>query len=135
MIPAIVDQVARGQDEIALGNVKPKHDYVYAADVADALLAIAAGADRPYRVYNVGTGQEYSVEEIVAELARITGRPLRIAVAEDRVRPVDRLHLLSDRSRIGREVGWQPRYTFTGGLAELWQSRSPGGAGGSGTPS
>jgi UDP-glucose 4-epimerase len=122
VIPEIVDQMNRGQKEIALGNIKPKRDYIYAADVARALVAIAEKNERPYRVYNVGTGLEYSVEEIFQRLTAIIKRPVKIAVAENRVRQADRMHLLADRGRISHELGWQPRETLDSGLAALWQS-------------
>jgi UDP-glucose 4-epimerase len=123
VVPEIVDQVARGQDEIGLGNVKPQRDYIYVADVADALMAIASGNAHSYRVYNVGTGHEYSVEELVNRLSGVVGRPIRIRVEQERVRASDRMHLLCDRSRIGREIGWAPRYAIEQGLEELWRDR------------
>jgi UDP-glucose 4-epimerase len=128
VIPEIVKQMVQGQTVLALGNVKPKRDYVYVTDVARALVTIADGNTHPLRVYNVGTGQEYSVEEIVAELARVSGLPLEIRVAAERVRPADRMHLLCDLRRISSELGWRPRYTLEAGLAELWQTEGKGAA-------
>lgn len=121
VIPEILMQIGKGLDEIALGNVKPKRDYVYVTDVAEAVIALAARNTHSYGVYNVGTGQEFSVEEIVERLASISGRPLKIAVASQRVRPADRMHLLCDRSRIQQEIGWQPRFDLETGLAALWR--------------
>jgi UDP-glucose 4-epimerase len=126
VLPEILDQIVKGHDEIALGNVKPKRDYVYVADVAEAFIAIASRNTQAFRTYNVGTGHEYSVEEIVDRLALISGRPLKIAVASQRVRPSDRMHLLCDRGRIEREIGWQPRFDLDSGLTALWQSIAPG---------
>jgi UDP-glucose 4-epimerase len=121
VIPEIFAQVADGQSELSLGNIKPQRDYIYVSDVARALLAIALGCRQQFRVYNVGTGMEYSVEEIVTRLARLSGRPLQIRVASDRVRKADRMHLLADRRRISEELGWHPEYTLDRGLAELWR--------------
>jgi UDP-glucose 4-epimerase len=121
VIPEIFDQAARGQTELALGNVEPKRDYVYTSDVARALILIAQKSDAPYRVYNVGTGIEYSVEEVVNRLARISGRRLRIRVAADRVRKAERMHLLADPRRLMNETGWRPAYDLDRGLSELWR--------------
>jgi UDP-glucose 4-epimerase len=121
VIPEIFEQVARGETELALGNIKPLRDYVYTSDVARALWLIGRRSKQPYRVYNVGTGSEYSVEEIVSRLARISGRALKIRVAADRVRKADRMHLLADPTRIAQEIGWRPEYTIDRGLTELWQ--------------
>jgi UDP-glucose 4-epimerase len=124
VIPEILDQVVKGVDEIALGNVKPKRDYIYTSDVARALHVIAQKNEHAFRVYNVGTGKEYSVEEILEHLAAITGRRLRIAVAADRVRKSDRMHLLCDPARMAEELGWKAEHTLESGLIDLWRSVS-----------
>ena len=120
VIPEIIKQIQAGQTEIALGNVKPRRDYIHATDVAQGLVALADKNSHSYRIYNVGTGQEHSVERIVEVLAQITGWPLRIKVAGERVRPADRMHLLCDPGRISKEIGWRPRHTLETGLAALW---------------
>ncbi len=122
VLPEILNQIAQGKDSIALGNVKPKRDYIYVTDVARALLTIAATSEHSFRVYNVGTGQEYSVEEMLEELATLSGRPLKSLVAADRVRPSDRMHLLCDVERTRRELGWQAEHNLQSGLKALWQS-------------
>jgi UDP-glucose 4-epimerase len=121
VIPEILRQMGEGQESIALGNVKPKRDYIYVTDVASGLFAMAERNEHSFRVYNLGTACEYSVEEIIEQLRRLSGQPLRIQTAADRVRPGDRMHLLCDRTRIGKELGWQPRQTLESGMAALWQ--------------
>ncbi len=121
VIPEIIKQVKAGQIMLSLGNVKPKRDYVHVTDVARALLAIVDQSSHRLRTYNVGTGQEHSVEEIVAALTRLSGIPLEIRTDADRVRPADRMHLLCDLQRIQVELGWRPRYNLETGLAELWR--------------
>jgi UDP-glucose 4-epimerase len=122
VIPEIIRQMLQGSDSISLGNVKPRRDYIYVTDVARGLMSIAAGNDHPYRVYNVGTGREYSVEEIIAHLVAISGRPLRVAVDPERVRATDRMHLVCDLRRIGEELGWAPEHSIRSGLTALWES-------------
>jgi UDP-glucose 4-epimerase len=134
VLPEIVEQVLRGETRLSLGNVKPKRDYVYVTDVAEALAALAERNTHSYRVYNVGTGQEHSVEEMVAELARVSGRPLEIGVDAARVRASDRMHLLCDLSRIAGEIGWRPRYTMSTGLAALWKHATASGSSGRAEP-
>jgi len=122
VIPEILEQLMARRTTIGLGNVKPKRDYIFAADVARALITIAEQTQSRFRVYNVGTGYEYSVEEIVACLSRISGRRLEIEVDPARVRATDRMHLLCDLSRIESELGWRASYTLEAGMAELWRT-------------
>lgn len=128
VIPEILDQIVRGETSLALGNVKPKRDYIYVTDVAQAVIDLALKNTHSFRTYNVGTGAEYSVEEIVAGLAEVSGRPLTIRVDAERVRKADRMHLLCDLGRIRHEIGWRPRHDLASGLNALWQS-TPGRSG------
>jgi len=122
VIPEILSQIKQGSDIIALGNIKPKRDYIYVQDVAEALIALAQRNRHSYRVYNVGYGQEYSVSKVLAYLSDITGRQLTASVAAERVRKIDRMHLLADVQRIRTEIGWSPRVSLRQGLQELWES-------------
>jgi UDP-glucose 4-epimerase len=124
VVPELMDQVAAGEGEIAVGNIKPKRDYVYVTDAARALLIMAEKCAHAFRVYNVGTGKEHSVEEIIEELSRISGRTLKLSVDAERVRSSDRLHLLCDLARTSGELGWLPQFTLESGLRALWQHRT-----------
>lgn len=129
VLPEIVRQVLDGESIIELGNVKPKRDYVYVTDIAQALIAIAAGNHQAFRVLNVGTGTEYSVEELVATLARLSGKKIEIRVAPDRVRKAERMHLLCDPTRAQQELSWSAAYTLESGLAALWKFETENGCG------
>jgi UDP-glucose 4-epimerase len=122
VIPEILSQIKQGLDTIALGNIKPKRDYIYVRDVAKALIALAQRNRHSYRVYNIGYGQEYSVSKVLAYLSNITGRQLTASVAAERVRKTDRMHLLADVQRIRTEIGWSPQVSLLQGLYELWES-------------
>jgi UDP-glucose 4-epimerase len=122
LLPAILEQIKAGQRELSLGNVDPKRDYIHAADIARAVADLAEKSTASFRAYNVGTGNEYSVREIVECLSSIVGRSLTIKSDPARVRKSDRMHLVADLTRIRREIGWQPRIGLEDGLRALWES-------------
>jgi UDP-glucose 4-epimerase len=117
VIPAVLEQLSNG-DEIQLGNLEPARDFVYVRDVARALIALAGSEDIGFGVFNVGTGREYSIRELVEICQEIVRRPLRVRSVASRRRPTDRWHLLADISRIVEAVGWRPQYDLGTGLAE-----------------
>lgn len=118
VLPDILKQIPVG-DEIELGNVEPKRDYIYVADVVEGLIALMEyDAVETYKCFNLGTGKEYSVTEIVEALSEILGRDLRILSHSSRQRKTDRGHLLADNRRIVRETGWRPRFSLRRGLEE-----------------
>lgn len=78
------------------------------------------------QTYNVGSGDEKSVEEIAdAVLARLRKRPSLKTYVQDRPGH-DRRYLL-DRSKIEAELGWRPLIPFDAGLAATadWYVKNP----------
>jgi Nucleoside-diphosphate-sugar epimerases len=124
LIPAILEQIDDGSREIDLGNLTPKRDFVYVGDVARALqtLATAEAFDAGYRAYNIGTGEAYSVREVVAHVSEALGEEITIAQDDDRVRESDRPHLEADIGRIESELGWSPEHPLTEGLEHLLEA-------------
>ena len=104
-------------------------DYIHVVDLAIGhLAALRKLAENPGLVaYNLGTGQGYSVLEIVAAFEGASGRriPYRIVGR----RPGDIAETYADPSKARGELGWAAQL----GLAEIcadawrWQSQNPDG--------
>lgn len=122
LIPQLLEQVVQGAEELLVGNIEPKRDYVYVDDVARSLydLAEAAGS-HPGQLLrsNVGTGKEYSVREVLALLQEITGNEVSIVQDPARMRPSDRSNLCADTSTLRSLIGWAPSTDFRQGLRGL----------------
>lgn len=119
LIPAILDQLEDGSRTVDLGNLSPARDFVHASDVANAIVTLATEFDGDYRAYNVGTGIEHTVREVVEAVGDALGEEITIEQDEDRVRESDRPHLRADISRLESEFGWSPKYTLREGLTQL----------------
>lgn len=117
VVPEIIELLRKG-DVLPLGNVDARRDYVYCSDVAEALIRIAM-YEGNLNVFNVGTGRETSVHEIVHVLGQILDRDLFVTRDEKRFRKIDRPHLCADTSRLFTEVGWVPNIGIAEGLKEL----------------
>lgn len=121
VVPEIVDQLILGASSLNLGNIEPKRDYVYVTDIARALIDLAERNTAKFRTYNVGTGREYSVREIVESFAELIQRPLTIVTDPNRVRKADRMHLVADLARIRTEIGWEPQVDLFKALRLMWE--------------
>ncbi|WP_266079403.1 NAD-dependent epimerase/dehydratase family protein [Haladaptatus caseinilyticus] len=119
LIPAILDQLRDGDRTLALGNLTPRRDFVHVSDVADALVTLSADFDESYRTFNVGTGNEHSVREVVGYVGGLVGEEIEITQTEQRIRKTDRQHLCANISRIHAEIGWEPKLSFVEGLGDL----------------
>jgi UDP-glucose 4-epimerase len=122
LIPAILDQLRDGSREIELGNLAPGRDFVHASDVASALVALLTEFDGGYRAYNVGTGTEHTVREVVDHTAEALGEPIDVSQATERVRESDRPHLRPSTERMEREIGWSAQVSFVEGLRALLEA-------------
>jgi UDP-glucose 4-epimerase len=136
LLPYIA-QVAVGKlPELAVfGNDYPTpdgtgvRDYIHVVDLADGhLSALQALQTRTgAHVWNLGTGQGYSVLEMVRAFEAASGKPVPYRVAPRR--PGDIATCYADPAKAERELGWKALR----GLDEMmrdawrWQSMNPDG--------
>ena len=118
IIPEILDQL-RTSDKLRLGTTNTRRDYIHTRDNAEALIRLSDLPPERERTVNIGTGVDASVDELVALLGELLGRPLRITHDPARVRPVDKQVQRADIARLAQLTGWQPQVKLRAGLAEL----------------
>jgi UDP-glucose 4-epimerase len=106
-------------------------DYIHIVDLADAhRLALESGKSG---AFNLGTGNGYSVRDVIDTARRVTGRPIAVQVAPRRGGDPARLVAGADKAR--RELGWQPRFNDLEQIvasAWRWHSAHPDGYGDAG---
>lgn len=106
VIPTIILQALQGK-VIRLGNVDTRRDLNYVGDTAKALAGIALSKKGVGGQFNIATGKDYSIAEVVGMVGDILGKKLTIKTEPRRVRPkeseVDRL--LGDGSLAQKTFG------------------------------
>lgn len=117
LIP-IVLQVAMGyRDKIMMyGDDWPTkdgtcvRDYIHIRDLADAhVLALEANSPGTHQIYNLGSGDGYSVREVVEVCREVTGHPIPAEVAPRRAG--DPATLIASSEKIRAALGWNPTRT------------------------
>jgi UDP-glucose 4-epimerase len=110
-------QVATGQREslTVYGDDYPTpdgtciRDYIHVGDLADAhLLALPAPAPGEHRIYNLGNGLGFSVQQVVDAVREVTGHPIPVETGPRRAGDPAQLVAASDRIRA--DLGWAPRH-------------------------
>jgi len=123
LVPAIMDQLAEGNWHVKLGNLFPKRDYIHAIDIAEGLFAISqTKLNSNLEIFNVGSGIEYTVEELVNLCGEASGISITIESVESRRRKYDRPNQLADISKINNLCGWQPKRSLRIALEEVWKT-------------
>ena len=112
-----MERIAQGLPPLILGDGTQTMDFVYVEDIARAnLLAARAGVTDD--VFNVGSGQETSLNGLAEALLRVMGSELRPMHGPARkVNPVPRR--LADTSRAKRLLGFEATTSLEEGLRQL----------------
>ena len=104
-------------------------DYVHVADLVSAhILVLDALEEKEKLIYNVGSGNGYSVREIINAAATVSGQ--EIPVIESPRRLGDSARLVASSEKIRRELGWSPQHDSVEaiiGSAWEWHKSHPNG--------
>lgn len=104
-------------------------DYIHVVDlVFGHLKALDKMAENPgLLIYNLGTGVEYTVLDMVKTFARVSGREIPYQIVARR--PGDVASSYADPSRAAQELGWRAERDLEAMCADAWrwQMQNPNG--------
>lgn len=103
-------------------------DYIHVSDLAQAhVLALKLMLERPTQeVFNLGTGQGYSVREIIKQVEAVSGR--KVEIRRQPRRRGDVPVLLASRDKARQKLGWIPEYSDIKTIiktAWAWHAKKP----------
>ena len=113
----VCERLADGGVFEIYGSGEQSRSFTYVADVVEATRAAMERAPAA-ATYNVGGGEEATMLEAIALLERVSGWALQARHRETAKGDMARTN--ADISRIGAELGWQPRTSLRDGLAAMW---------------
>lgn len=125
LIPLTIINALEGKPLPVYGTGENVRDWLHVEDHAEALLLVAEQG-RLGQSYNIGGHNEQSNIAVVRMICSILDELLPDAAIGPREklitfvtdRPGHDARYAIDASKIGRELGWKPRYTFEKGLRE-----------------
>lgn len=106
-----------GENPVTFGDGGQTRDYVHVSDVVAAFLA-AAGSEAA-GVWNIGTGTETSVLDLVDLVASAAGWPLEPRFEPARAGELYRSCLDCERART--DLGWTPQLPLAEGIRDVYQ--------------
>ena len=93
------------------------HDFVYVDDIIDAyILAAKTLSQEPGAIYNVGTGVQTTLREVVKVARRVMGITVEPVWGSMPSRRWDTDKWIADNRKIEKALGWRPRHTFEEGF-------------------
>ncbi len=98
------------------GDGNQTRDYVHCSDVARAN---ALCIEKPGGFFNISTGNETSVNEIIAGLSAVSGKKVKIKKTARKNDDISRIAL--DNSHARKTFGWNPEVNLNEGIAKTWR--------------
>jgi UDP-glucose 4-epimerase len=114
VISIFFNRIGRGQGITIFGDGDQTRDFIYVADVVDALLR-AMGQETPgASVFNICTGKTTSLVELAVAIGRVFGRTPQIAFGEARVGDIR--ESLGNPAAAERALGFSAKISIEEGL-------------------
>ncbi|MBV9848325.1 MAG: NAD-dependent epimerase/dehydratase family protein [Armatimonadetes bacterium] len=108
-----------GRPPLIFEDGRQQRDFVHVTDVARACRLALEAPEAAGQVFNVGSGQAYTIQEIARRLARTLGMEHVTPEITGKYRAGDIRHCFADISQARRVLGYEPRVPLDEGLAEI----------------
>ena len=117
VLPLFLHQAVRDGSLVLHGDGSQSRDFVYIDDVVEAMVqaSLVEGLDRS--TINVGSGQETTIHDLVAHIARVTGKEVDKVVLMDESGGVSRLVSSTELAQL--KLGVSPRFDLKLGLEQM----------------
>lgn len=123
-VAVFLGKALRGEKVEIWGDGSVIRDYIYIADVIDAMLAAIANNGKE-RVFNIGSGHGLSLNQVLDTIEQVIGRNVERVYTEGRAfdTPISVLAI----KRAEESLGWVPKTPFVDGLERMasWLEANP----------
>lgn len=130
VIPAVAQQLARIQrgsqaPQVEVGDIDVSRDFLDVRDVVAAYFCLLEHG-RSGEVYNVCSGEERLVRELLVQLAELAGVTVDWVQDAARLRPSEQRRMAGCAKKIQEHTGWKPGISMTETLQDVlsdWVAR------------
>lgn len=123
VIPGIAREIARMKlglrdASIEVGDIDVTRDFLDVRDLVRAYLSLL-GTGENGEIYNVCSGRDIPIREMIGKMADIEGIHLKITHDPARFRPSDQRHVRGSCAKILAATGWQPSIPLEQSLRDV----------------
>jgi dTDP-L-rhamnose 4-epimerase len=125
VLAIFASRIANGEAPMVFEDGQQRRDFVHVRDVARAFLLALDRPEADGEVFNIGSGEDRTVEEVALLQAAAMGRPDLRPEITGKARAGDIRHCIPDLSKARERLGYRAQEDFAQGLAELaeWVAR------------
>jgi len=112
VIAIFCDKMLKDNQPVINGDGKQSRDFIHINDVVEA--ALLATEKEKSGIYNIGTGEEISINEIFRKIKELTNSGCQ--EIHGMTKPGEQKRSCLDFSKAKKELNWQPKYSLEQGL-------------------
>jgi UDP-glucose 4-epimerase len=117
VIPIFLNKIKNNERPVIYGDGSAIRDYIYINDAIDATMAVL-NSNTEETIFNVGSGQETSLNQLINIISEVTGRSIEPLYVTNSGIYLSKIVL--DISRIRKETGWHPKTDIKEGIQKTW---------------
>lgn len=131
IIPTVLGQLVAGAGEIRVGSLHPTRDFNFVSNTVDGFIAAAEAEESRVlgEVFNLGSGREISIGDLIQLCMKVTGRQARVVTEAERVRPekseVERL--IATAAKAEKAFGYKAKVGLEEGLQRVVDTMAASG--------
>lgn len=119
VLAIFASRIANGQSPMVFEDGEQRRDFVHVADVARAFMLALERPEADGQVFNIGSGEDRTINEVARLQARSMGRADLEPHITQQARAGDIRHNIPDLSKARDQLGYRPVEDFSAGLEEL----------------
>jgi len=107
--------------EMNLVSPDTARDYIYVDDIIDAFLTISELKKHKGECFNIGTGIQSTIKDVVGAAVKVTGRNTKFNWSKMESRKWDTNNWVADISKAKKLLKWKPKTSLETGLILTWE--------------
>jgi UDP-glucose 4-epimerase len=117
VITKFIDRLKQNQSLTIYGDGSQTRDFVHVSNIVDAIVACLENPNAEGQVFNIGTGNALTIEDLARNLIEVSGASSTILHAP--VREGDIKHSYANITKASSLLNFQPTMQLNNGLHEL----------------
>ena len=96
------------------GDGEEKRDFIYVLDLVKAFEAIIDKQNKPFKLYNIGSGHPVKIKDLVKKIINVSGKSFDII--HDLSKPSNKVSFSLNSNKAKQELGWQMKISLDEGI-------------------
>jgi nucleoside-diphosphate-sugar epimerase len=118
-VPTLLSRLSN-KKPMNLVNPETVRDYIYVDDLVRAYLSISQLVKYPGEYFNIGSGLQYTIKEVVNLAVKVTGQSTTFNWGKMPPRTWDTSTWVADITKTKTKLDWTPQITLEAGLKQTW---------------